>query len=109
MAKLLNSSSSMMCPHGGTVSAIASYTKVKVGGDFAVRSTDTFVIAGCSLNVAGAPHPCLQVQWVQTGLKSTVVSDPTLNDESVGMCVAGDQAVQGTVQITNTQSKVTGQ
>ena len=68
MAGLLTTSSSMMCPHGGTVSAISSNTKAKAGGDYILRSSDTFMIAGCALNIAGAPHPCMQVQWVQPAL-----------------------------------------
>ena len=109
MAGLLTTSSSMMCPHGGTVSAISSNTKAKAGGDYILRSSDTFMIAGCALNVAGAPHPCMQVQWVQPALKSKAVGDFTLTAQSVGLCVAGDQAVQGTVLINSTQSKVSGQ
>jgi len=109
MGKLLNDSASLMCPHGGTVQAITTNTRAKADGGFLLRSTDTFVIAGCSLNISGMPHPCLQVQWVETALKSTVVSNPTLTDESVGLCVAGDQAVQGTVQISSTQTKVSGE
>jgi hypothetical protein len=109
MGKLLNDSASMMCPHGGTVQAITSNTRAKAGGGFLLRSTDTFTIAGCPLNISGTPHPCVQLQWVQTALRSTAASNPTLTDESVGLCVAADQAAQGSVQITSTQSKVSGQ
>ena len=108
MAKLLNTSTSMMCPHGGTVQAISSNTRARAGGDFILRSTDTFTIAGCPLNIAGALHPCIQARWVQTALRSKAVNNPTLTDESVGLCVAADQAVQGTVQITVTQQNVSG-
>ncbi len=108
MGKLLNDSTSMMCPHGGTVQAVTSNTQAKAGGGFILRSSDTFTIAGCPLNISGSPHPCLQVEWVQTTSKNKVANDSVLSDESVGMCKAGDQAVQGTVQINSTQSKVSG-
>lgn len=108
MAELLTTASTMMCPHGGTVSAISSNTKTKAGGSFVLRSSDTFVIAGCPLNVAGAPHPCVQVRWVQTALKSKAIGDFTLTTNSVGLCIAADQATQGTVLINYTQSKVKG-
>jgi uncharacterized Zn-binding protein involved in type VI secretion len=108
MAGLLNTSSTLMCPHGGTVSAISSNTKTKAGGSYVLRSADTFTIAGCPLNVAGAPHPCVQVRWIQPALKSKVLSDATLTADSVGLCVAADQAVQGTVLIQVTQSQVSG-
>jgi hypothetical protein len=48
------------------------------------------------------------VQWVQPAAKSKVKGDFTLTESSVGLCVAGDQAAQGTVMIVNTQSKVSG-
>lgn len=108
MANLLNASSLMMCPHGGTVSTISANTKAKAGGDYVLRSSDTFTIAGCTLNISGTPHPCVQVQWVQSALKSKAVGDFTLTDQSVGLCVAANQAVQGTVLINFTQLNVSG-
>lgn len=108
MPKLLNDATSMMCPHGGTVSVITSNAKVKGGGGFLIRPGDTYIIGGCSLNIAGAPHPCMQVKWVQSTLKNKAAGDAALNESSVGLCVAGDQAVQGTVLIQTTQQKVAG-
>lgn len=109
MADLLNTSSTMMCPHGGTVTAITSNTKAKAAGDFILRASDTFTIAGCSFMIGNTPHPCVQVQWVQPDMQSKVTSDSTLSEESVGLCVAADQAAQGTVLINFTQQKVSGQ
>jgi Na+/phosphate symporter len=108
MANLLTAASVMMCPHGGTVNAISSNTKAKAAGSYLLRSTDTFTIVGCSLNVAAALHPCVQVQWVQTALKSKAIGDFHLTMNSVGLCVAADQAVQGTVLINTAQPKVSG-
>lgn len=109
MAGLLNSSSVMMCPHGGTVQAITTNTRAKAGGDFILRSSDTFIIAGCPFMIGPSPHPCVQVQWVQPDTRSQVMSDFTLSEASVGLCVAPDQAVQGTVLINFTQPQVSGQ
>jgi hypothetical protein len=108
MANLLNTSSVMMCPHGGTVSVTSSNTKAKAGGDFILRPSDTFTIAGCPLNISGSPHPCTSVKWVVSGLRSKAVSDATLNSDSVGLCLAADQAPQGTVLINSTQTQVSG-
>ncbi len=108
MGRLLNTSSQMMCPHGGQVSAATTNSKAKLLGDFAVRAGDTFTIAGCVLNVAGAPHPCVSVKWVKPAAQSRAAGDFTLTEESVGLCVAGDQAVQGTVMVTFTQAKNSG-
>ena len=108
MANLLNSSSMMMCPHGGTVTAITTNARAKAAGDFILRSSDTFIIAGCPFTIGPAPHPCVQVQWVQTDTRSQVISDFTLSEASVGLCVAPDQAVQGTVLVSFTQPRVSG-
>lgn len=99
----------MMCPHGGTVMAVSSNTRAKAAGDFILRSSDTFTIAGCTLNVAGAPHPCLQVQWILTDLRGKAAGDFTLSTDSMGLCVAGDQAPQGSVLINSAQARVSGQ
>jgi hypothetical protein len=108
MAGLLTTSSSMMCPHGGMVQAVSSNTKAKAAGAYILRSSDTFTIVGCTVNILGAPHPCIQVQWVQTALKSKATGDFTLTSQSLGLCVAADRAVQGTVLINATQSLVSG-
>jgi hypothetical protein len=109
MAGLLNTSSTLMCPHGGTVSIVTSNTKVQGGGDFLVLSSDTFLIAGCPFMLGTVPQPCVQVQWVQPAARSQVESNATLTEESVGLCVAADQTPQGPVQIVATQPQVTGE
>jgi hypothetical protein len=107
MAQLLTTASSMMCPHGGQVQAVSSNTRAKAGVPI-LRGSDTFTILGCPLNVAGAPHPCVTVQWVKTNLRSKAAGDFVLASDSVGLCLAGDQAPQGTVMVSNTQAKVSG-
>jgi hypothetical protein len=109
MAGLLNSSSVLTCPHLGTVSVVTSNTRAKGGGDFLLRSSDTFTIQGCPLNISGSPHPCVEVQWMESDLRSKAAGNFTLSEESVGMCVAADQAPQGTVLINFTQPQVKGQ
>jgi uncharacterized Zn-binding protein involved in type VI secretion len=108
MAGLLTVSSVIMCPHGGTVQAISANTRVTADGAIVLRSSDTFVIAGCPLNIAGSPHPCAQVNWVQPDGRSQAAGDFTLSAQSIGLCVAADQAVQGTVLIVSTQPDVSG-
>ena len=109
MAGLLNMSSMLMCPHGGTVSIITSNSRVMVGGDLAVTSSDTFLVAGCPFIIGLVPHPCVQIQWVQPAARSQVSSDFTLTEDSVGLCIAVDESVQGTVLITFTQPQVAGE
>jgi hypothetical protein len=107
MGGLLNVSSILTCPHGGLVSAVPSSASVTVGGAPIVLATDTFTIAGCPF-APGAPHPCVLVQWQLPAARSKSGSIATLTAESVGLCMAADGAVQGTVLVQSTQSQVTG-
>jgi hypothetical protein len=108
MGALLTTSSTLQCPHGGPVQALSSNTRAKAGGDFLVRSSDTFTIAGCTFAPGGAAHPCVRVQWVATALRGTVLGDALLTTDSVGLCLAADNAPQGTVLILATQPRATG-
>ena len=107
-AALLTTSSVLMCPHGGTVSATSSNSKAKAS-DFIVRPSDTFTIAGCPFTLPnGTPHPCMTVQWVKSTLRCKAAGDFALAQDSSGMCLAADQAPQGTVLIQSTQARATG-
>lgn len=107
MAGFLTTASIMMCPHGGMVTAISSNSRVQTTSGPILRSSDTFTIAGCSFNVV-IPHPCVSVQWVQPVTDSNVIGDFTLTEESVGLCIAADLAVQGTVLVSFTQAQDQG-
>jgi hypothetical protein len=106
---LLNTASILMCPHGGQVQAITTNVRAKAGGDFALRASDTFLVAGCPFTLGPVFHPCLQVQWVQPAARSKALGDFTLTEASVGFCIAADQAVQGTVLILLAQPHVAGE
>jgi hypothetical protein len=107
MPALLTVASTMMCPHGGRVTATPG--AVRASADAPVlRGSDTFVIAGCTFNVSGVPHPCLSVNWVLTATRVKHGGDFVLNEASVGLCIAGDQAPQGAVLIAATQAQASG-
>ena len=108
MGSYLTTSSTLQCPHGGMVSAVAASAKISLGGSPIVLATDTFTVGGCAFNVAGAPHPCLQVQWIVTALSALGDGSQPLTTDSVGLCKAADGAVQGPVMIASTQPKVGG-
>lgn len=108
MGDYLNSGSTLMCPHGGTVTAVPSSTTVRVDGQPIVLDSDTFLVAACPFNVGGSPHPCLQVEWQVTVQRADVDGSKALARESVGMCKAADGAVQGTVLVQATQARVGG-
>lgn len=109
MSALLNVSSQLQCPHGGQVQITSSNTKAKGGGDFLIRSSDTFIVSGCGFTLPpSTPHPCMKLQWLTTGLMAKADGDFVLTQDSTALCLAGDQAPQGSVLINSTQSKVSG-
>ena len=108
MSGCLTSESVLMCPHGGTVQIVPSNTRVQFASAPAVTASDTFIVAGCSFVIGTVPSPCVSVQWVQPATRSTVGSNPTLTEASVGLCLAATQAPQGPVMITSTQPSVSG-
>jgi hypothetical protein len=107
MPLLLTVASTMMCPHGGAVVAAPGATRALAGAPV-LRGSDTFVIVGCAFSTPAGPHPCLRVNWVQTGTRVKHGGDLALNQASVGLCIAGDQTPQGTVLIAATQASVSG-
>lgn len=102
-AGTLTAASTLMCPHGGTITVTTSNTKTVADGAV-LRDTDTFTISGCSFNVSGSPVPCLTVRWVKTDARVTVLGGRTLSEASIGLCLNGAQAPQGTVLVQRTQS-----
>ena len=97
------------CSLCGQVQAITSNARTKVGGDFALRASDSFLIAGCPFALGPTPHPCVQVQWVEPAARSQAGGGLTLTEASVGLCTAADQAVQGTVLVVLAQPRVAGE
>lgn len=106
MPGLLSTASTLMCPHGGMVTAIASQARASVGGAPLVLATDTFLIAGCAFS-PGSPHPCVLVQWQLPAQRTTAAGTPTLTDASIGFCLAADGAMQGPVIVASTQQRAT--
>ena len=104
MGKLLTTATTMLCPHGGSVSAISSNAVANAGAAI-LRVDDTFLVSGCAFNISGAPHPCMTVEWQNPSQKTKAASGKALTTDSIGMCKAADQAAQGVASIVNTQAK----
>ena len=107
MPALLTSASTMMCPHGGTVTAVPGQTRATAASPI-LRGSDTYIIAGCPFSIGPDYSPCVSVQWVQTGTRVQAGGEFVLNEASVGLCLAATQAPQGTVLILQTQPNVEG-
>jgi hypothetical protein len=98
-----------MCPHGGKVSIVSSNTRAQAAGGFILRPSDTFLVSGCPFMLGPAPHPCVTVRWVVPALRGRAMGDSVLTSDSVGLCLAADNAPQGTVLVAFTQPRVGGQ
>lgn len=107
MPALLTAATTMMCPHGGTVTAIPGQTSATAEAPI-LRGSDTFVVAGCPFTIGGDYSPCLTVQWVETATRAKAGGDFVLNEASVGLCLAATQAPQGSVVILQTQPRSSG-
>ena len=109
MGELLSASAVLMCPHGGMVTAIPSSSK-----RHARRRPDRARhrhVHRRRLRVhapAAVPSPCVLVQWQSPAPQAPATATPPLTTDSVGMCLAADGAVQGTVLIQSTQTKASG-
>jgi hypothetical protein len=107
MPALLTVASTMMCPHGGTVTAVPGQTQAIADAPL-LRGSDTFIVAGCPFVIALVPSPCVSVQWVLTATRVQAGGDFVLNEASVGLCLAATQAPQGAVLIAQTQPRGSG-
>jgi len=107
MPALLTVASTIMCPHGGTVTATPGATQAQAAAPV-LRGSDTFIVAGCAFNIAGVPNPCVTVNWVQTATRVQHGGDLVLNQASVGLCLSAAQAPQGPAIIAATQASASG-
>jgi hypothetical protein len=107
MPALLTSSSTMMCPHGGTITAVPGQTRASAES-LILRGSDTYIIAGCPFMIGLDYSPCVSVQWIQTATRVQAGGDFVLNESSVGLCLAATQAPQGAALILQTQLKAEG-
>ena len=105
MGAILTTAATMMCPHGGTVSATVAAARRAMAGAQILTVGDTYLVSGCPLNVAGAPHPCVQVKWIAGALKAKADSNAILTTDAQGLCVAADQVPQGPPVMTPAQTK----
>lgn len=70
---------------------------VLVGGAPVLVLGDATIIAGCVFNIAGAPAPCVSVQWALPALTVMVNNTPVLLQTSLGICAGGSPGVPAIV------------
>jgi hypothetical protein len=109
-ADSLTVSSTLQCPHGGSVSISSANTAAKADGGAIALATDTFSISGCPnqfiTGASSTPDPCTTVQWVVTDMMVKVNGTPTLSKSSSSLVLSSMGIPQGSLSVANAQSKV---
>lgn len=104
--KILTTSDTIQCMHGGQVTLLTSNTKLNVNGAPALLESDIHQVAGCPFLIGNVPSPCMTVEWSAGAGKVKVNGTPVLVKSSIGKCYSAQRAPQGVVTIVNTQMKV---
>lgn len=106
---IIDAGATILCPHGGQVNVVPRSTRASLGGKPPLLVDDLATVAACPLNISGAPSPCLRVQWTMPATRVTVEASPVLLSSSIGLCLNGAGAPQGTALVTGFQTKVQAQ
>lgn len=109
MPSILDGGCTIQCPHSGQATVSPSNISVRVGGNPALLETDLMTISGCTFNVSGSPVPCLTIQWSSPATAVTVGGVAVLLESSVGACLNGAGAPQGTAILNGVQADVSGE
>jgi hypothetical protein len=107
-AYFLTTNSSLRCPHGGTITASTTNTRVKAGGQFVLRSTDSFTVGGCTHMIGNVWVPCVSVRWDVHAERHQSQGDPSLTESSEGQCLNGAGGMQGIAQVSARQQRGAG-
>jgi hypothetical protein len=107
MMPILTTSSTVMCPHGGTAQLVTSNTDAVIDGAPALLQTDIHPIVGCTFTPV-AYSPCVSIRWVSGATQTTVRQVPVLLQNSVGLCLNAAQAPQGTAVVVQVQQRAKG-
>jgi hypothetical protein len=103
---ILNTASTIMCPHGGQAQLFTSNTRVFACGSPALLETDVHPVVGCPFTLPGPkPSPCVRIEWSAGASRVKVTGVPVLVRSSLGNCFSPEGALQGIAVIVNTQIK----
>ena len=106
---LLAVNSTLLCPHGGQITAVTTNNRVLLGGQPAVAQPDAFAVAGCAFIIPpSTPHPCVLAKWLVVATRVTINHKPAILQDSTALCQAADQAPQGPPNVVVNQMRVKG-
>src|SRR5688572_18939488 len=105
---ILTTTSTIMCPHGGSLSLSTSNTVSMIDGSPMLLVTDQHTISGCPFMVGTKPQPCIIARWMVGATKTNVNQIPVLLQNSVGLCFSAEQIPGGPPNIVSVQQKGLG-
>lgn len=111
-APVLTTASTVLCPHGGTVSLSTSNAVAKADGAPMLLLTDQHTVSGCPFQVPAGPstkpQPCVTVRWTVGATATKVNGTAVLLQTSVGLCYSAEQIPQGPPVVANVQQLARG-
>lgn len=100
-APVVTRASTMLCAHGGTVSAVPKSVRVKAGGQPVLAQGDVLTVAGCAFTVPpGVPTPCVAAQVVVASTRVKVGGRGVVTTASTVMTTGSGPPVPVTVTLT---------
>ncbi len=107
--KYLTELSTIMCPHGGQAILRTGNSNVSAVKGNVLLESDEHKVAGCAFTIPPSkPSPCITIKWKAGTQEGTIDGTAILTASSVGECYSGENAMQGTAIIANTQLKSKG-
>jgi hypothetical protein len=107
-APILTTTSTLFCPHGGSVLLLTSNVDMMIQGAPALLLTDVHVVVGCPFFIGPKYSPCLTVRWLVGATQTNVRGVPVLLQNSVGICYSPEQAPQGPAIVAQVQPLALG-
>jgi hypothetical protein len=105
---ILTTASTVLCPHGGSVTLLTSNAIALIEGAPALLVTDQHTVSGCPFVVGVKPQPCVLVRWTVGAAQTRVNQTPVLLQNSVGICFSAEQIPQGPPNVVSVQQKAKG-
>ena len=100
---ICTTTSTILCPHGGTVVLTTANTQATIQGAPALLVSDVHSVAGCPFTVGVKYQPCVTVRWSTGAAQTKVSATPVVLQTSIGICQSGEQIPQGVAVITQVQ------
>lgn len=101
---ICTTTSTILCPHGGTVLLLTANAVMSVQGGYALLETDVHSVVGCPFTVGIKYQPCVAVRWSNGATQTKVNNIPVLLQTSIGLCQSAEQIPQGVAMVSQVQT-----